>query len=139
MTSNRLEDLLLPFRKIGAGVHIVRDGAAPFVFGIQCCGKGANDEHVEMLRQFPDLRAVGLQDCPISNKAMRTLIQLKRLESLDIDGTLIDDDGLAELRVMIWLDYLHVRRTQVSDAGIQQLQTFIPDCEIVSDWTFDFS
>jgi hypothetical protein len=133
---DELERLLLPFHEIGAYVSIrsTATGIAS-VFAIQCCGRDATDNHVAILPQFTNLHAVGLEGTRITNSAMIHFPELKHLESLDLDRTSIGDSGLAQLHVMAWLEFLHIRHTRVSANGVRKLETQLPKCEIVSDWT----
>lgn len=130
------EQSLEPFRKLGAYVSIRShpDGSR-FVHGIQCFGTPAADEHVALLPQFSDLHALGLQRTGISNESLVHIAKLQRLETLDLDQTRLDDAGLFHLRQMSWLEYLHIRKTSVTFEGVRDLETRLPRCEVLSDYS----
>lgn len=136
MASDELERLLAPFRAIGAHVSIrSRTDGSPFVHGIQCRDRAADDQHVALLPSFPELHAMGLEGTQVTDAALPHLTALVRLESLDLDRTSISDAGLLHLANLAQLEFLHIEQTLVTHDGVRQLQFRLPKCEIVSDWT----
>jgi hypothetical protein len=138
MSKPEFEEPIAPFQAIGAGVSIGRhtDGT-PFVFGIQCgrATSPVDDRHVAMLSSFPELVAVGLEGAQISDDALSHICQLRHLQSLDLTRATISDKCFRFIGQMDWLEFLHIENTLVSEAGVRDLQSKLPNCEICSDWT----
>jgi hypothetical protein len=59
---------------------------------------------------------------------------LKDLERLDLDGTKIGDSDLGHFTAFVRLRRLSLYHTQVTSAGVDQLQNALPDCRLSSQW-----
>jgi hypothetical protein len=76
---------------------------------------------------------VNLTTCPVSNADLKHLAPLgflPRLESLDLSGTQITDEGLEDLVGLKQLHYLGLRETRVTEAGVERLRKALPNCLI---------
>ncbi len=102
------------------------------------------DEILDGLALVPGLRAVRISQLPLTTGQLRSVFQLKQLESLDVSRTGLDNGSIEEIQntSIRWLDcshtrlgniaaselsrceeleYLNLERTAVSDAGIEYL------------------
>jgi hypothetical protein len=136
MDATDIERRLAPFHAIDAYVSVrtENDGSVN-VWGLQCCNRAANDDHLALLTQFPNLLALGFEGTQITDAGLVHLLSLTRVETLDLTRTGISDEGIVHLAQMSWLQYLHIEETRISNTGGLELQTRLPDCEIVSDWS----
>jgi hypothetical protein len=62
--------------------------------------------------------------------AGKGLSQLKKIETLTISGPKFNDDSLKKLEGMTGLKKLVVYRIGVTDAGLDQLRSKLPKCDI---------
>lgn len=113
------------------------------------------DEHLELLKSFPNLERLSLDFTEVSDAAMvhlagaekltdlslaltgvtdaglARLTHLKNLEHLDLFGTRVTDAGIAHLAKLPKLKRLDLRGTQVTDEGEQLLRQHLPNVEIL--------
>ena len=48
-----------------------------------------------------------------------------------LDGNKISDDGIERLKGLVNLRWLSIKRTDVTQSGVRDLQRALPECEIV--------
>ncbi|MEO1485542.1 MAG: c-type cytochrome domain-containing protein [Bacteroidota bacterium] len=82
-----------------------------------------NDTLVTELKAFENLTKLQLQHTRVSNAVTEYLGELTYLESLNLIGNPIDDNGLATLEGLQHLKKLYVWQTEVTETGIAQLQS----------------
>ena len=78
---------------------------------------------------FTNVTKLDLMQTEIGDAALNDLEVLSELQSLSL-GERVSDAGLAHLRGLAQLQTLDLRKTQVTDAGIQGLQKSLPNCKI---------
>jgi hypothetical protein len=67
----------------------------------------------------------------VTDTGLKELAEMKGLQTLDLHNTLkVTDAGLKDLAGLQGLQTLDLRYTQVTDAGVADLQKALPDCEI---------
>lgn len=81
--------------------------------------KNPSDEALQYLRGFPNLRVLLLSDTQASDSSMRHLTGLSRLEYLFMwDATAVTDAGVAHLRELKRLRYIHLSSSQITDKSL---------------------
>ena len=63
---------------------------------------------------------------------MDTLVKLKNLESVNLYGTKVTDEGVKKLTALPNLKRLYLWQTDVTPAAIGELQKALPELEIVT-------
>jgi hypothetical protein len=76
---------------------------------------------------FPKARAYIMNAPDFQDEELEELDDPATLEVLDLEGTQITDAGLAQLEGLKQLKFLVVRRTQVTAAGVKRLQRALPN------------
>ena len=95
-------------------------------------GARVADEDLVHLRALTNLRMLALFNTEVSDNSLVHLAQLVKLEELHLRNTRISDDGLEQLAGLSNLEFLDIRWCDdVSDDGVEALQTQLPQCEIV--------
>jgi serine/threonine protein kinase len=110
-------------------------------------------EGLEELQQLPALEYLNISAVPCTEQHVAALAKLKvttlilasagindtmadrlaglqTLEKLAISGNPLTDKGLAELKKLKGLKALEVKSTQVTEAGVADLQKALPECKI---------
>ena len=80
-----------------------------------------DDDVLELLKLFPKLEVLHLQDLPVTDNHLVAIGRLKSLHELSLDGTRITDAGLKSLRTLTELEKLSISRTEVTNAGLIHL------------------
>lgn len=80
-----------------------------------------DDDVLELLKLFPKLEVLHLQDLPVTDNHLVAIGRLKSLHELSLDGTRITDAGLKSLRTLTDLEKLSISRTEVTNAGLIHL------------------
>jgi hypothetical protein len=68
----------------------------------------------------------------VDDEAVAAVAALGTLRRLDLSGTAVGGEGLTSLRVLLALELLDLRETQVSTESIERLQRLLPNCTIHS-------
>ncbi len=72
--------------------------------------------------------------CPsLADLFAKNLAELKQLKRLSLAGSGLGDDGIKHLAGLPNLEWLDLRRTKASAAGVAELQKALPNCKIVWD------
>ena len=69
-------------------------------------------------------------DLPITDAALKELVDLPQLHLLHIYDTKITDEGLKELAKIKSLRTLNIMRTKVTAEGVAELRKALPKCAI---------
>lgn len=85
-------------------------------------GTYIDDQGVVQLCAAPSIRDLDLSRTAITNTAVEYLKRLAHLRNLALMSTEIDDDAAPSLCELAGLRYLEVRGTEMSDAGLSQLE-----------------
>ena len=83
----------------------------------------------EQLGELTNLRTISVQHLPLRDADLEPLGRLTRLESLDLDGSMLTDAGLRHLYPLKRLTRLWLYRTdatQLTSQGRQQLRAMLP-------------
>ena len=81
----------------------------------------AVDDDIRRLEVFPDLQALTLQDCMISDQGVSKLGAFRKLLSLNLAGTRITDEGLSQIDHLTQLSMLNIADTGVRGPGLRRL------------------
>lgn len=92
-----------------------------------------SDASGPVLAEMSGLTWLNLDADPVGDAVVVHLIPLKQLEWLHLGRTDLSDDGLHELAKVETLRTVHVTKTRVSRAGVENLQTQLPECRIIDD------
>lgn len=84
-------------------------------------GRGIDPAAFQSLRQFADLRELGLHLLDRPLRDLPPLAPLARLETLDLTGTQVDDEGLKRLAALGALKVVRFEPKEVTDAGAATL------------------
>lgn len=71
--------------------------------------------------ELPSVRELDISFEPWSNRDLKKLSCLTKLQTLNLAGTFINSDGLASMRWLPYLRQLNLRKTLVHDHGLQHL------------------
>lgn len=89
------------------------------------------DDGLANLERLTELRYLSLDGTQISDAGLAHLEQLTKLRHLNLSNTQITDAGLVHLRGLTRLKDLDLRDTQVTDTGCDELQTALPNLQIL--------
>ena len=78
------------------------------------------------------LEALSISGVPITDAGLRSLSDLPKLRAIGFRDLSISDAGLVHFRDMDSLTRLVLIRTNVTAAGVHELQKALPNCEIVA-------
>ena len=91
-------------------------GAFPELRVLDLSMSWATDDHLKSLRGLNNLTSLNLGFRPITDTGLQHLRGLTKLTSLNLDDSEVTDAGLQHLKGLK-LEWLHLRRTHVTDAG----------------------
>jgi hypothetical protein len=67
---------------------------------------------------------------PFGNADLQRLSVLNHLETLHLDGSQVDDDGLEHLTTLTHLRHLSLHNTQVTGKAVKKLRQALPNCSV---------
>ena len=89
---------------------------------------------MKQLLSFQDLNYLMLANSQITNAGLEQLLPLRdNLETIDISGTDISDEGIVHLKRFSKLTLLRIQHTNVTPNGVVELQQSLPSCKILVD------
>lgn len=86
--------------------------------------------HLSQLPLKDNLWNVGLKNTAITDNDLKLLADLPNLTRIDLTGTEISDEGLANLAGKNWR-MINVKETAVTDSGVQKLKEMFPMTDVV--------
>jgi hypothetical protein len=100
-----------------------------------CCGISfrrmkLSTSDLPLLRVFPDLDSLDLSGTGIDDEGLAWLAPLKKLGWLNLSENPITDAGLTHLERLTRLRCVVLRATLISDEGVRLLQERLPSCTI---------
>ena len=87
-----------------------------------------DDDGLSAIGQLHNLQELRLSRCSVTNGGVAQLRNLTRLKTLDLAGTMIDDEALTSLAGLRDLEVLYVTNTEVTPAGAKRFQVDHPKC-----------
>lgn len=126
-----LEELTLRGQKIGDRmIHELSELKKLKLLNIHNCG--ISDESFPSLAKLKQLRVldVGYSHRKITDKGVASLAELRELKNLCLFASAITDDSLKILATLPHLKYVEVKRTDVTERGIEYLKSALPDCKV---------
>ena len=90
-----------------------------------------DDKGMKHLSGLAKLAWLNLDNTRVGNEGIKHLAGLKALKTLNLRQTDIDDAGLEPLKALAGLEELTLSVTAVSNEGAARLQTLLPKCRIV--------
>ncbi|MEQ8790271.1 MAG: hypothetical protein RIC55_28505 [Pirellulaceae bacterium] len=92
---------------------------------------GVSDRGLAHLAQLEHLEEINLSQCKgVTDSGMNALRKSKSLTQLNLTGTRVGDAGLKTLAAMPQLKELYLHGTLVTEQGVKQLRTSLPDCRV---------
>ena len=91
------------------------------VIYVSLSGADIRDDDLQLLLAFPELKALVVNNTPISDVGLSSILQLTNLERLDVRGTRITDAGLRHMDGLAALKTLDINDTPISDKGMEYL------------------
>lgn len=91
---------------------------------------GACDEDMAHLQYMPKLQSVFVSGDKITDDGVRHLADLRDLTTVCLSGSRLSDAGLPYFERLENLKHLYVTRTQITQSGVRQLQSVLPECSI---------
>jgi hypothetical protein len=139
---------------LGGKVGIDRKKPGHPLVSVVLSGVRIADRDVAFLARIPTLRSVSLEELPISDNALTSLMgldlkfmslqktrvsdiglkalhRMRNLHALLLDDTAITDKGLRELKGLRQLILLSVRKTHVTRQGVKELSQALPKLRIL--------
>lgn len=89
------------------------------------------DAGLQLLPKMNHLQKLELQDTKTSDVALESVGSLTELQVLNLNGTQITDAGLPQLAKLKHLQHLYLFNTAVTEAGEKNLQSLLPQAEII--------
>ena len=86
----------------------------------------------ELCSKLPNLRLLGIRDCPLSDDDLERFTNLNDLRGLYLRGTSITNESVATLRKFKHLRVLNVTETSLSAVAIDELKSALPNTKIHS-------
>jgi Tetratricopeptide repeat/Leucine Rich repeat len=105
----------------GVGATVARDYDDNTVTDVDFAFLRVADNHLPVLRFFPDLRELDLTGTDVSDVGLAVFADLPALEALKLRGTSVSDAGLLQIAQLQQLQILDLSRTNVTDDGISTL------------------
>lgn len=107
--------------ELGAEIRV--DGEQPNqpVWSVDLSGKPVSRETLRLLRAFPQLETLLLNDTEVDDGLLGIVAENPRLKELELAGTRITDDGVAHLAALRSLERLTLDRTAVTERGLLAL------------------
>ena len=107
--------------ELGAEIRV--DGEQPDqpVWSVDLSGKPVSRETLRLLRAFPQLETLLLNDTEVDDGLLGIVAENPRLKELELAGTRITDDGVAQLAALRSLERLILDRTAVTERGLMAL------------------
>lgn len=99
---------------------------------IDLSDKNINDEHMEVIAQFPHLTKLKIQNNPITDKGVEFMANLEHLEVINLYGTDITDRSLALLSDIKSMRVLYIWRTLATQEAISQTRELNTKLQIVN-------
>lgn len=102
--------------------------------------EGITDQRIHALKQCESLKTLCLGDewghAPVTAAGLMQLVELKSLNTLELNGIPLTDDALVPIEKITELRSLEILGTGISMASIKRFQQSRPDVELVFDrWT----
>ena len=91
-----------------------------------------SDAGLAHLQVMAGLEALSISGVPITDAGLRSLSDFPKLRAIGFRDLSISDAGLVHFRDMDSLTRLVLIRTNVTAAGVHELQKALPNCEIVA-------
>src|SRR5687768_5803791 len=86
---------------------------------------------INHLGTFDDLTYLNFDRSQITDAGLVQLLPLAdRLESLDLRGTRVSDDGIAHLQRLRRLTLLRLKGSSISTDGIEHIRKSLPNCKL---------
>jgi FKBP-type peptidyl-prolyl cis-trans isomerase FklB len=91
------------------------------------------DAGLEHLKGLTSLEALNLSyDTKVTGKGLVHLKDLTKLQTLNLHNSKVTDSGLKHVQKLTSLKALDLNGTEVTDAGVKNLQAALPECQIIS-------
>jgi len=102
--------------------------------------EGITDQSIQALKQCASLKTLALGDewghAPVTAAGLMQLVELKSLNTLELNGIPLIDDALVPIEKITGLRSLELLGTGISMTSIKRFQQSRPDVELVFDrWT----
>lgn len=94
-------------------------------------GAGISEDALETLAKLPNLKFLELSGAQITDVGVEHLQTMQQLTSLDLNGTLVTDNSVPLLGKLSALKLLGIQRSQISEAGADELRRLLPTTRIV--------
>ena len=111
------------------GLAVIKDNIAH----LDLARTSVTDASLKTAAGFPKLARLDLRKTKVTDKGLESLTGLKHLEYLNLFETGVTDAGLATLAKMKSLKHVFLFESQVTDAGVKNLQTALPEAEVVGN------
>lgn len=98
---------------------------------LDLAGTSVSDDIGSIIAQMPNLTKLKLQNTKVGDALVQQISSLQHLQVLNLYNTQLTDEGLREIRKMSSLESLFIWQTEVSDSLVEELQTELPDLDIV--------
>jgi hypothetical protein len=93
-----------------------------------------DDEDLAQLPCLPKLQALDVSDSHISDRSATSLAVSKDLRYLRVEGNCLSDTFLEEIAHLPRLDYLNVKKTNVTAAGVANFRRSRPEVQLESSF-----
>ena len=90
-----------------------------------------NNVVLEYVKKVRSIKSLGIGAiCNIDDRGMQHIAEMTQLESLNLNGLPITDNGLFRLHRLKRLKMLSLYVTKVTPAGVERFQRAVPECVV---------
>jgi hypothetical protein len=109
--------------KLGGSFHRKKQSPGQPIFAVQLGLSKCTDADIKTLAELKALESLTLYRTAVTDAGLKELAAIKTLTSLDLGATKITDVGLKELAGLPALEHITLNGTQITGAGLKDLAT----------------
>jgi serine/threonine protein kinase len=95
-------------------------------------GTGVTGPGLASFAKHP-LGILRLDDCPVDDNSLSSVLPIKSIRSLGLSGTRLSDDGIEQLAALTNLTEVNLLKTSISNEAAQRLHAKLPKCKLILD------
>ena len=98
---------------------------------LDLAGSGVTDKQLRVLKSLPRLQRLHLERTPISDAGTAAIAECRELTYLNLTGTAVSDAGLAGLKPLKGLREVYLWQSKATPAGAAALRALLPEASVV--------
>lgn len=105
--------------------------AGPAIAFLDLAGSGITDKQLRVLKSLPRLQRLHLERTPVSDAGVAAIAECSGLTYLNLTGTAVSDAGLPALRPLTGLRDVYLWQSKATPAGAEGLRKLLPEAQVV--------